>query len=434
MKSNKITVKEFQRIDEELLKNNDPDYTDEFQELIDFIDEFNNIPDNADAYSLLSVKKDKKGKYVQIKNYVGLIELKSGYQIEILPKIDMADNDEDIKKIFIKMLRSMKDFEGKSFNMANLNVSKMNLYEIFINFYLQETDKLVKKGLKSDYISNEDNLNVLKGKLLFKEQIKYNTAHKEKFYVKYDEYQLNRPENKLIKSTLLELLNITNSMLNKTLCRQLLSHFENVDVSNNYDADFSKIKSDRNTKDYDMLMQWSKVILKKKSFTTFSGPSKSKALLFPMEKLFESYVAKYMIQVYEGTGIDVSKQDQGYYLFDEPSKEFSLRPDIVITKEDGTKVILDTKWKELSNEPGKNYGIQQSDMYQMYAYSKKYGKNEYNPEVFLLYPLNNEMRNHSPIDYNDDDGVKVHIRFIDLVNDIIDELNKLKPEIEGINI
>ena len=35
------------------------------------------------------------------------------------------------------------------------------------------------------------------------------------------------------------------------------------------DKDFSKVVMDRNTRDYDALMKWSKVFLKDKSFTTF---------------------------------------------------------------------------------------------------------------------------------------------------------------------
>lgn len=45
-----------------------------------------------------------------------------------------------------------------------------------------------------------------------------------------------------------------------------------VDASVNYAKDFSQVVINRNTKDYEMLMQWSKVFLMNKSFTTFSAP------------------------------------------------------------------------------------------------------------------------------------------------------------------
>ncbi len=102
--------------------------------------------------------------------------------------------------------------------------------------------------------------------------------HQERFYVGYDEYQVNRPENRLVKSTLLKLQGITTSAENSKSIRQLLTSFELVSPSTNYDKDFSKVVIDRNTKDYEMLMQWSRVFLKNKSFTTFSGTESARAL------------------------------------------------------------------------------------------------------------------------------------------------------------
>lgn len=51
-----------------------------------------------------------------------------------------------------------------------------------------------------------------------------------------------------------------------------------------------------------MLMQWSEVFLKNKSFATFSGNKSARALLFPMEKVFEAYVTKYMKKVLSSVG------------------------------------------------------------------------------------------------------------------------------------
>lgn len=80
----------------------------------------------------------------------------------MLPKIDFSTEDdtgnEATKKLFLKMLRSMKDFPSKVFNDASLRVDRMNLYEIFINMYIQEVRQLVKHGLRSAYVEQEDNL------------------------------------------------------------------------------------------------------------------------------------------------------------------------------------------------------------------------------------------------------------------------------------
>ncbi|MCF0259905.1 MAG: McrC family protein [Erysipelotrichaceae bacterium] len=431
-----LEVREFDTITGNVEFENDDQYkyldSAAFKDLIQFIHEYSGNEESADALDFMRISyKRNVGDVVTFKNYVGLIQMKNGYQIQILPKISF-DTEEDsgnmrTKKIFLKMLRSMKDFPSKVFSDAHLKVDRMNLYEIFINMYLQEVRHLVKKGIQSAYVPHEDNLKFFKGKLLTKQNIRSNAAHKERFYVAYDEFHPNRPENRLIKATLLKLQKITSSAQNAKMIRQLLTSFEMIDPSTNYTKDFSQVTSNRNTKDYSMLMEWSKVFLFNKSFTTFSGQNNSRALLFPMERLYESYVAQQMKKVFTPDGWDVSSQDKGYYLFTEPRRQFALRPDIVC-KKDSRTVIMDTKWKRLIDNERKNYGISQSDMYQMYAYSKKYRTSE----IWLLYPLNEDMRNHDEIRFDSGDGTTVRIHFIDLEN-IEDSLMNLKEKLDTTN-
>ena len=415
-----LEVKEFDIITGNPNFKNDEKYkyldTVAFENLIEFIHQFTGNEEVADVLDFMRISyKRNIGNIVSIKNYVGLIQMKNGYQIQILPKISFT-NSEDLenrntKKIFLNMLRSMKDFPSKVFNNSNIQVDRMNLYEVFINMYLQEIRRLIKIGLKSNYIFKEDNLNYYKGKLLTSQHFKINLVHKERFYVAYDEFNPNRVENKLIKATLLKLQKLTTSAENSKKIRQLLVFFEMIDASMNYTADFSKVRINRSNRDYEMIMQWSKVFLLNKSFTTFSGNNNSRALLFSMEKVYESYVAKHLKKILGEDGWNVSSQDRGYYLFTKPRLQFALIPDIVCKRGERT-IIMDTKWKKLVNNERINYGISQSDMYQMYAYSKKYKASE----IWLLYPLNDEMKEHSEISFNSGDGTTVNIYFVDLEN------------------
>ena len=400
-----------------------------FKILIDFIENFQ-IQESNDVVEFMNISSKRNvGKVVSIRNYVGLIQVAKGLQIQVLPKICFPSNkdneNEETKRVFIKMIKSMKDFPSKVFSDTNLKIKKMSLYEIFISMYIQEVRQLVKRGIKSAYISDEDNQNFLKGKLLINHHIKKNIVHKQRFYVAYDEFHPNRPENKLIKATLLKLLHVTQSYKNTKDIKQLLVAFEMVEPSINYNNDFFRVKIDRNTKNYEMIIQWSKVFLLNKSFATFSGENLSKSLLFPMEKVFESYVALHIKRIFGDKGWSVVCQDKSYYLFTEPRYQFALKPDIVCKKNERT-IILDTKWKNLVNDERKNYGILQADMYQMYAYSKKYKT----PEIWLLYPLNNEMRNHKEIIFDSGDETVVRVHFVDVVN-IEKSFKELNEKIES---
>ena len=434
-----VEVREFQSItgNKEYENKKDYKYLPEpaFSQLVDFVEEYVGTEEHADAMDFMRVykSKDRKaGTLVSVNNYVGLIQLKGGYQVQILPKIDFAD---DTKKVFLKMLKSLRDFPGKISSNASLKASKMNLYEIFISMYLDDVRTLVKHGIKSSYVGQEDNLKFYKGKLKVSEHIKYNLAHKERFYVAYEEFLQDRPENRLVKSTLLKLQKLTESAQNSRNIRHLLTAFEMVEPSRNYEKDFSGIVINRNTKDYEMLMKWSKIFLFNESFTTFSGNTLSRAILFPMEKVYESYVAQLMRKIFSPDGWKVSAQDKGYYLFEELKNEnvkkiFKLRPDIVVRR-GNTTVILDTKWKCLIPDRSKNYGMTSSDMYQMYAYAKKYEKDNVIPEVWLLYPMTEEMK--EPLFFDSGDGVKVHAFFINVAdaNSSIEELKLLIEESYG---
>ena len=52
---------------------------------------------------------------------------------------------------------------------------------------------------------------------------------------------------------------------------------------------------------------------------------------------------------------------------------------------------MDTKWKLINgNSRAKNYGISQSDMYQLYAYGHKYLTGD--KKLMLIYPMNESFK------------------------------------------
>ena len=385
-----------------------------FQQLRDFI--LTNRNKDTDALEIMSLSARKGiGEVITAKNYVGIITLCDGTTIEILPKIYSAVKDDEngprTKRLLIDMLKTLRDSPYKNLQTSSVNIEKMNIFEVFIRMFVDEVFFIVKRGLKCSYETIEENTTFFKGKMKFSQQIKFNHSHKERSYVEYDAYTVNRPENRLLKATLLYLYKHSTSSRNKNDIKALLNIFSEVEASTDFKSDFEKYVPDRNMKDYSTALLWSRVFLMGKSFTSFVGSEVALALLFPMEILFESYVAALLKKHLTPQGYSVSVQDKSYHLFDEP-KRFAMRPDIVIRrKSDGAIFIMDTKWKILSDSKA-NYGISQTDMYQMYAYQKKYGA-EY---ITLLYPKTENVSEHEIIKYNSKDGVTVRIEFLDLFN------------------
>ena len=301
--------------------------------------------------------------------------------------------------------------------MADLKSSKMPLLEIFISMFLEELTKLVRKGIKSDYITKEENLKFLKGKLKINEQIKYNYIHKERFFVEYQEFSSDRVENRLIKTTLQFLYKKSKSNKNQQRIREFLFVFDEIGVSHNIKIDFSKVKLNRQMKDYEQVLLWCKTFLLENSFSPYKGNDVAFALLFDMNMLFESYVYSYLKK--HGNYESITAQDREYHLayLNGETKKFQLKPDIVINKDSEKVIIADTKWKILS-EDKTHQGISQSDMYQLFAYGTKYKKCK---DMYLIYPkdkIDKELGNYYKY-YKEEkaDTLNLKVLFFDLTED-----------------
>ncbi|MFP4487085.1 MAG: McrC family protein [Campylobacterales bacterium] len=374
------------------------------------------VLENEETAQYLKITTKKSyGKVLQAQNYVGVMQIKDGTTIEILPKISSLKDDEiteenqkpktkedKSKEILIKMLKTLKNSPFKNFSMANLKSSKMPLLEIFISMFLEELAKLIQKGIKSDYITKEENLKFLKGKLLIGEQIKHNSIHKERFFVEHQEFLSDRVENRLIKTTLKYLYKKSKTNKNQQRIREFLFVFDEIGLSHNVKTDFSKVKQNRQMKQYEQVLLWCKTFLLENSFSPYKGSDVAFALLFDMNMLFESYVGHYL----KRKGFDVRLQDRGKYLVERPNK-FALRPDIVIERRQSI-VIADTKWKIICEEKE----ISQSDMYQLYAYGKKYK----NKKLYLIYPKDSDTQPQK-LNYLYEEGLSLRIVYFDLFED-----------------
>ncbi|WP_375722926.1 McrC family protein [Arcobacter sp. KX21116] len=365
------------------------------------------LKNNEQTLFLKPSHKNGLGETLQAQNYVGIIQTQDSTTIEILPKIRNLDENKS-KEILIKMLKTLKKSPFKNFNMAHLKSSKMPLLEIFITMFLEELAKLIQKGIKSDYITKEENLKFLKGKLKINEQIKQNYVHKERFFVEYQDFLSSRIENKLIKTTLAFLYKKSKSNKNQQRIREFLFVFDEIEISYSIKSDFSKVKLNRQMKDYEQVLLWCRTFLLENSFSPYKGNDIAFALLFDMNLLFESYVGHYL----KKKGLNVSLQDKGKYLVEEPNK-FALRPDIIINKEneEDEQLIADTKWKIIKDEKD----ISQGDMYQLYAYGTKYTDCK---KLYLIYPYdNNDLDLRYLYQKEENNKLVLNILFFDLSKD-----------------
>lgn len=412
-KNRTISIREFGRI----YPDGKHIFKRDIEELRAYIDEQNSKDFTGQSDIEEFLKPIKNG--VQANNYVGVLQTKSGLTIEILPKIagrTEEATDTRVRQLFLEMLKAVRSINGKTFKLTNLNAKKNNLLEVFISKFLNESDMIIKRGLKSSYVTVQSNEKFLKGKLLMTQQLRRNIVNQSYFFNEYDEFMTNSAENQLIKTTLEYLLKNSRDNNNLRIIREQLVYFEFVDLTNSPEQTFQKVSIGRNYTYYEQTLNWCRIFLSRKSFTSFKGSSLAFAVLFPMEEVFEAYIAYMMKKSIPDA--NVSAQDKKYSLFDrtnETKAGYRLRPDLVVRFEDNRTTIADTKWKVLDST-----GPSQTDLYQMYAYYTRYRhKSENVDKVVLIYPYSssyseNEFR--STQFSSEELGAKIQVRFVDLLS------------------
>ena len=245
-------------------------------------------PDRDGAVSpVFSRRRDGK---LTASNHVGVLTTPRQTVIEILPKIDFGDRDDtdhqETKAHFLRMLRSYRGLR-RAAQLPESSIREMRRFpmlEVFIRQFLENLHVLVRGGLARRYVSVEENLQYLRGRLQFRDHIRHNLTNQTRFYVAHDELSVNRPANRLIHKALTMLRPQVHSGENRQLLRELSAAFADVPQTANPHADWRKHRVDRSMRHYGPVMQWVGVFLFRHGLTTFAGRHANLSLLFPMER------------------------------------------------------------------------------------------------------------------------------------------------------
>lgn len=379
---------------------------------------------------LIRVKRQGKSIALQAVNFVGVLDTPCGSRIEILPKVTANDeNPELARKTLLKMLSVVEKLKLEQFHQSSLQTLKQPLFEVLITQFLQATSKLIKRGLRSQYKRIEKETSFLKGQLLTAKQIRQRPGRQHYFQVSHDVFTTDRAENRILHSAIAQVFKWAKSTNNQRLARELLFVFHDIEKSTDYKSDFRKWSKDRTLAHYRDIKPWCELILSQQSPITMSGVNNGVSFLFPMEVLFERYVAaKLKRQI--SKPLRITEQTQSKALTKHKEQNwFKLRPDIVVYNDKTIVSVMDTKWKLLNQnlKTGKDkYNLAQSDMYQLFAYGEKYMNGE--GELYLIYPKHENFE--TPLEhFSFKPGLQLNVVPYDLVNDecdiqlVIDKVN-----------
>ena len=325
-------------------------------------------------------------------NYVGALTLPSGTVLEILPKVPMTAETEDetqaSRELFLKMLKYYRGNLKTSDTSKILSSKEISMLSCFIHLFLNSLMKLVHEGLARQYVLEHDNLPFLKGRIEFKEHIRLNSHNKTRFFSSFGELSANRPVNRLIVTTLEKLQTWVGYTKNRKLLNDLRVLFADVPPSRNIHVDWKARNIDRSMPQYNDIMQWIGLFLFGHGLTTFSGTHSNIGIFFPMEQVFEDFVAKYLQKHATDFRVYVQGPKRVLVEFDD-DKKIHMKPDIVLAKHSQVFYVLDAKWKVVdTTNPKENFQLAQNDLYQLYTYGKLYSSKA----VVLIYPMNEKFR------------------------------------------
>lgn len=354
----------------------------------------NGQSNNQDSVDLIKVKKHGNSIALQVINYVGVLETPCGIRIEILPKISEREDRQTATKVLVKMLSTVHKLNMHWFENSSLQILDRPLFEILIGYFLKEVSDVLKKGVRSEYTRVQSCKPYLKGQLQTSKQINQRPGCLNRFHIAYDEFSPDRAENRLIRSALMQVMKYSKNTDNLRLGSELQFAFDDIPLSENYALDFRQWSNERSLIHYRTVKPWCELILNYQSPVSLLGQHNGTSMLFPMENLFERYVAIKLGKSLPNYLI-LKTQSNSYSLINHtPRSErrqewFRLRPDIVVSKKASQEplYIADTKWKKINEKlttAKQKYGINQSDMYQMFAYGSKYLKGR--GTVYLIYP------------------------------------------------
>lgn len=362
--------------------------------------------------------------WLRLDKYVGVIETPCGTRIEILPKHhESGDVVHESRTLLKQMIATSLDLPAREVDTANLQLFNAPLTEWVMARFLTALERIVQSGIRFDYRRVEEEERFMRGQLNTVRQMRQPPGKQHIFHIRHDVFDPDGAENRLLKLALERVSKSTQDATNWKIANELRNLMSDIGASKDVDGDFKRWRNERLMSHYRAVKPWCELILNQQMPLSVFGNWHGLSLLFPMDKLFERYVAAWLRRSIPSTIRLRSPATSEYLTEQEGKKMFRLEPDLLLESA-CQKWVLDTKWKKLDSADRVNkYGLSQGDFYQMYAYGKKYLAEYSSSELVLIYPATETFSKSLPMfDYGD--GLKLWVLPFELTKQVLIDAEK----------
>ena len=322
-------------------------------------------------------------------SWVGVLNL-AEVQISVYPKIDPTPDGGDSTKAAPKADLLAMLLGAGYIDLDPKDVPKLDQNQAFVDhlavLYNQKLLREITRGLPHSYVERREMLGTLRGRIDFERQMLATARGLPALACTYDSFEVDTRLNRVLKAGLRAARSLVHGKKTKQMLRrteELLDEVQDVAVS----ADYAKATPiGRGSRHLESLKQWAVIFLSRKTLDV-RGHAKGQqgaGLMFRMWDVYERYAInqlnKTLAEVGKKAGCRLYAVGQkqtwkvATYVDAKGTNEaFTLKPDILIYRDDKPIMIADTKWKVLNDaedEETAKLGVSQPDVYQMMAYTQ----------------------------------------------------------------
>lgn len=326
-------------------------------------------------------------RYLRAQQMVGVLAGEA-FSLEILPKIDPQKPDEDepgMRSRLVHMLDLALGLGLSSGETSTMARQADTLLEVFITAFAVRLLAETRRGLPRRYLRRDEDLRSLRGQLDVVRQFTRHAVRSDRLACRFDELDPDTALMQVMKACVIAVERHARTAATRRKLAELRMVLTEVSDIRPNSLPWSAVRIDRSSLRWRSLVELARLLLGRQWQDTRAQAQApgGLTLLFPMNELFERYIAVQLRRGLAGSGIEVVAQGGHRHCLG-PWREgtecigdsHSTRPDILIRRGNEVLAVIDTKWKRFAD------GIAHADAYQMMAYARLYRCNR----LALLYP------------------------------------------------
>lgn len=326
-------------------------------------------------------------RYLRARQMVGVVAGRR-CSLEILPKIDPEGIEEGAPTVRGRLVHMLDVALGLDLSAGEATAMAHradSLLEVFIALFADRLLAEVRRGLPRQYRVHEDDLRALRGQLDVVRQFSIHAVRPDRLACRFDALDADVPLMQVMKACVLALGPHARSAAVQRKLAELRFLLADVSEVSRGALPWRQVRIDRASRRWRALFDLARLLLGGSWQQTHSDARQPEGitLLFPMNELFERYIAVQIRRALADTELEVVAQGGFRYCLGpwndgEPviGNSHATRPDILVKRDDRVVAVLDTKWKHHSK------GVTHADVYQMMAYARLY----HCDRLILLYP------------------------------------------------